>query len=45
MPGESIHMRDVVAAIEACPKPDVTFADDRPLPFPTSFPAVASMRR
>jgi UDP-glucuronate 4-epimerase len=38
MPGESIHMRDVVAAIEAAaPGADVTFADER-LPFPDELP-------
>jgi UDP-glucuronate 4-epimerase len=38
MPGEPIHMRDVVAAIEAAaPGADVTFADER-LPFPDELP-------
>jgi nucleoside-diphosphate-sugar epimerase len=38
MPGESVHMRDVIAAIEAAaPGADVTFADE-PLPFPDELP-------
>ncbi len=45
MPGESIHMSDVVAAIEAAAPEQTSRSRTSGSHSPTSFRAVASMRR